>query len=190
MITVLLVLMVIVWIFSCLFLIVVILGQEGKGGGLSGLVGASALGDTLGASAAESTLRRWTRNCAVLFIFLSLILTIIGPRVFKGSIIEKTLGTAPSEEGATPPSEQVTTAPATLPGGMGRPSAAPITVPPTGPVSKPTPSAPVSTPAAAPAVTPGVSALGPVPTPAASAPTPAAAQRTPSAPPAPTPGAR
>ena len=78
----LLILMVIVYVICCLFLIIVILGQEGKGGGLSGLMGASALGDTFGATAAESTLRRWTRNTAIAFVVLSLLLTIVGSRVF------------------------------------------------------------------------------------------------------------
>lgn len=77
------VLMIIVYIISCLFLIVVILFQEGKGGGLSGLAGASALGDTFGASAAESTLRRWTRNTAILFIVLSISITLVGAKVVK-----------------------------------------------------------------------------------------------------------
>lgn len=102
MMTFILVFLVIIYVFVCLFLIVVILGQEGKGGGLSGLLGASALGETLGASTAESVLRRWTRNCAILFIVLSLCLTIVGSRVFTRSILDGATGVEPTEETRLP----------------------------------------------------------------------------------------
>ncbi len=110
---VLLVIMVILYVISCLFLIVIILGQEGKGGGLSGLAGASALGDALGASAAESTLRRWTRNCAILFIVLSLGLTLVGSRVFRQSMFDGKAGAAPGDILESPP--EATTPPLTTP---------------------------------------------------------------------------
>jgi preprotein translocase subunit SecG len=114
-----LVIMLIVYVISCLFLILVILGQEGKGGGLSGLVGSTALGDTLGASAAESTLRRWTRNIAVIFIVLSLSLTIVGSRVIKSSILDGADDVPPPGQMAPSPEEfePLTTPTATTPTG-------------------------------------------------------------------------
>jgi preprotein translocase subunit SecG len=156
----LLVLMVIVYVIVCLFLIVVILGQEGKGGGLSGLIGSSALGDTLGASAAESTLRRWTRNCAILFVVLSLGLTIVGSRIFTGSILDQAGGTLP--EDVTPPQEAITTSTATLPTEAAppvtQPPAAPIGAPATAPAPKPPASTPAPAPVSTPAPTPAPSA--------------------------------
>jgi protein translocase SecG subunit len=119
MLTLILAIMVVLYVFSALFLIVVILGQEGKGGGLSGLVGASALGDTLGASGAENTLRRWTRNCAIMFIVLSMGLTIVGAHVFSGSSSILDAGTVTPAEETNPPPEE-TTGPVTAPGGPGR----------------------------------------------------------------------
>jgi len=167
MMTLLLAVMVILYVIVCLFLVVVILFQEGKGGGLSGLVGASALGDTLGASAAESTLRRWTRNCAIAFIVLSLGLTIVGSRVFTRSILDRA-GVSAAEESATSPSNlEATTAPLAT------------EVPPTEPISAtsgggeksaPSPAKPAPTQAAKPSASP--------PKPAAST----AGQKTPSSP--------
>jgi len=154
----LLIAMVVVYVLSCLFMIVVILGQEGKGGGLSGLIGASALGDTLGASAAESTLRRWTRNSAILFVVLSLGLTIVGARVFTGSPLDLVGGSVPEEEVTEPTQEAITTKPLTA----RQPSqtAPPVSEPPTTPIGKATPAPAPKLPAGTPAP---VSAPAPVP---------------------------
>ncbi|HPS03651.1 MAG TPA: preprotein translocase subunit SecG, partial [Candidatus Sumerlaeota bacterium] len=63
----------IAYIFSAAVLVLVVLVQSGKGGGLSGLVSAgSTLGDTLGATGAEKTLNRWTTYCAVGFIVFNI----------------------------------------------------------------------------------------------------------------------
>jgi preprotein translocase subunit SecG len=148
-----LVLMVIVYVLSCLFLIVVILGQEGKGGGLSGLMGSSALGDTLGASAAESTLRRWTRNAAITFVVLSLTLTVVGSKVFKKSILDEPGGPAAIEQ--APPPGDLTTGPLPM-------SDEDVTVPPEAPISPVTTTdsvaPPVTIPPAAPPTTGPVTA--------------------------------
>ena len=72
----------------CIFLIMVVLLQSGKGGGLSGMLGGgggSALTDTLGASGAEKTLSNWTTYCAVAFLVLSLAITWFGARQAKTS---------------------------------------------------------------------------------------------------------
>ncbi|MCD6384165.1 preprotein translocase subunit SecG [Candidatus Sumerlaeota bacterium] len=78
------------YVFICLFLILLILMQAGKGGGLSGLVGGSALADTFGATGAEKTLSRWTTYLAIVFFVLSIGLTILGARHFrKSSLLEE-----------------------------------------------------------------------------------------------------
>jgi len=128
--TILLYVMIPVYVVSCLFLILVILGQEGKGGGLSGLMGSSALGEALGASAAEATLRRWTRNCAIIFISLSLLLTIIGSQVFtgRGSRIEEIARQLPPESRTTP--EEKVTSPTVTPGVQPPPTTSTVATPP------------------------------------------------------------
>ncbi len=70
------------YVLTCLFMIVVVLMQEGKGGGLSGLVsGSSPLSDTLGAHDAEATLKNWTKYSAVGFMTMAILLTLVGPRL-------------------------------------------------------------------------------------------------------------
>lgn len=92
------------WIMASVVLVMVVLVQSGKGGGLSGLVGAgSSLGDHLGATGAEKTLNRWTSYCAVGFLVLNIALVFMAPKVFKESLIDKvqTVEEAPlGEEGA------------------------------------------------------------------------------------------
>lgn len=70
----------------CFFLILIILLQSGKGGGLSGMLGGSnPLTDTFGSSGAEKTLSKWTTVCAVGFFIMALLLTVMGSRVMKPS---------------------------------------------------------------------------------------------------------
>jgi preprotein translocase subunit SecG len=85
--TILLILLLIIYIPVCILLILVVLAQEGKGGGISGLLsGGSALGDTFGASAGESFYRKWTRNIAVIFLVFTVLLTLVGKEVLKGGV--------------------------------------------------------------------------------------------------------
>lgn len=103
-----------IYFFACLFLILVILAQEGKGGGLSGLGGASAIGETFGFGAASEALRKWTRNAAVVFIVLTVVLTFWGEMIVKSRAekflrgegssapVAATSPTAPSSPGTAP----------------------------------------------------------------------------------------
>jgi len=99
----------ILYICASAVLILVVLVQSGKGGGLSGLVGAgSALGDHLGATGAEKTLNRWTSYCAIGFLLLNIFLVLIGPRVFKGSILDTLQETkTPQQSGKAAPSSSL-----------------------------------------------------------------------------------
>ena len=82
---------------ACVFLILVILLQSGKGGGLSGMLGGgNPLTDTLGATGAEKTLNRWTTACAVIFFLLSLFLTFLGGRIYRRNILSDKLKAAAS----------------------------------------------------------------------------------------------
>lgn len=71
------------YFFITILLVLVILMQSGKGGGLSGLAGATPLADAFGATGAEKTLKRWTTYLATAFFILSIGLTLIGFSVFK-----------------------------------------------------------------------------------------------------------
>lgn len=70
------------FIFSCLWLILVILMQEGKSGGMAGMESASqtpgALTDAFGAGGAQKTLFRVTGWSAGIFFFIALTLTVLG----------------------------------------------------------------------------------------------------------------
>lgn len=102
----------IVYILACIFLILVVLLQSGKGGGLSGMLGGAGgnpLTDTFGASGAEKTLSKWTTVAAVLFFTFSLLLTLMGGGlVKKGSLSEELKNSAAPAEATAPatPGEQ------------------------------------------------------------------------------------
>ncbi len=70
------------FIFACLWLILVVLMQEGKSGGMAGLESASqspsALTDAFGAGGAQKTLFRVTGWSAGIFFFLAISLTVLG----------------------------------------------------------------------------------------------------------------
>ncbi len=128
-------LVLILYVLAAAFLVLTILMQEGKGGGLSGL-GGSAIGDTFGFSNASTELRKFTRYSAIAFFAIALILTFIGEssihnaekEFFKGAQVEETtpekandaVTTATAEETTattaaeetTTPAEATTTAPA------------------------------------------------------------------------------
>lgn len=86
----LLTLILIMYFGVCLFLILVILFQSGKGGGIAGMFGgggASPLTDTFGASGAEKTLSKWTTYCAIAFLVFSLAITWLGAKQTRKSKI-------------------------------------------------------------------------------------------------------
>lgn len=103
-----------IYLLASAFLVLVVLLQSGKGGGLSGLVGAgSSLGDTLGATGAEKTLNRWTTYAAVGFLCLNILLVAVGGQAFNQDELEKIAGDTtaieqpelPVDEAETPPAE-------------------------------------------------------------------------------------
>ena len=99
--------LILVYVSVCGFLILVVLLQSGKGGGLSGLLsGGGGLSDSFGASGAEKTLSHWTTYCAIAFLVVSLALTLLGARHFQKSLFPEEF----YEETPPPPSAQVTPA--------------------------------------------------------------------------------
>jgi protein translocase SecG subunit len=203
MLQILFVLMYLAWLLSSGILILVVLVQSGKGGGLSGLVGAgSTLGDHLGATGAEKTLNRWTSYCAVGFLILNLSLVLLAPKIFKDSPFYRSKAAATQPEKPATPGTDASggtapaTTPAAIPGTAPTPApVAPVTTPaaltpaPTAPVAAtPIPATPTpAPPAAATPATPVPAAPTPAPPAAATPATPVPATPTPAAPIAPTP---
>jgi preprotein translocase subunit SecG len=104
MLTFLFIILFIAWLTASVVLILVVLVQSGKGGGLSGLVGASTtLGDQLGATGAEKTLNRWTTYCAVGFLVLNILLVLLGNAVYRQDVLEDVPDFAAQMEAAQQP---------------------------------------------------------------------------------------
>ena len=83
---------------SCFILIMVILLQSGKGGGLSSLGSANqGIAEAFGSTGAERTLTRWTTYAAVGFIVFALAISLLSSRAVRrsGSIINKPAPTTP-----------------------------------------------------------------------------------------------
>jgi preprotein translocase subunit SecG len=70
----------IIYVLCCLVLVGFILTQEGKGGGLSGVMGAS-MGETFGFGGATATIRKFTSIAAAVFLLFTIVLTFLGERV-------------------------------------------------------------------------------------------------------------
>ena len=74
----------IIYILACLFLVMVVLLQEGKSGGMGGAESVSqapgALQETFGAGGAQRGLFKVTSWTAVIFFVLALALTLLGNR--------------------------------------------------------------------------------------------------------------
>jgi len=114
-----------VYILTCLALIGFILTQEGKGGGLSGVMGAS-MGETFGFGGATTTIRKFTSVAATIFLVLTIALTFLGERVVRrGS--SALFGDAPA---ATAPAVE-TLPDATVPVSGGNTAANSVTIPAT-----------------------------------------------------------
>ena len=72
------------YLVVCGVLISLILAQEGKGGGLSGVMG-SSMGETFGFGGANKTIKKFTSIAATAFLVLSVVLTFIGDAMINSS---------------------------------------------------------------------------------------------------------
>jgi protein translocase SecG subunit len=89
----------IVYFGACLWLILIILLQEGKGGGFGndGSSAPGALSDSLGAGAAEKSLFNMTKYTAIVFFVLAIILTRFGNNPGNQGGVLDDLEDAPSQ---------------------------------------------------------------------------------------------
>jgi len=151
-------------VMACLFLIVVVLLQTGKGADMGAVFGGGS--QTLfGSSGAGNFLTKLTTGIAVMFMLTSLILTYGRSRSASDSLLQRlpdAPAAAPADEAATPPAAGDAAAPAGEQPATGAPAA-----------EAPAPAAPVNEPA--PAAEPQAAAPAPEgdatpPAPAANAP--------------------
>ncbi len=105
-------LLVILYVFVCIFLIVVVLFQQGKGADLAGAFGGGGSSTNFGPRSRTNYLHWVTTGSFVLFVVLSMSLAIIqGNR--GGSVLEKAPPAQESTERSPAPAEMVPGAEAT-----------------------------------------------------------------------------
>ena len=130
--TILFYLIVVLHVIACVFLIAVVLLQQGKGQDLASAFGGGGTQTAFGPRGSATVLSRATAILAGLFMVTSLALTIVRPRV-GGGVLDQV------PEAVTSPSPAATAAPVT----------APVTVP-----AAPQSSLPAEAPAAVPSPAP------------------------------------
>lgn len=87
-------------------LVALVLMQEGKGGGLSGMMGAS-MGETFGFGGASKQIRKYTSVLAGVFMVMAVLLSFLGRSTLSGTA-DRFIGT----DAATMPAPTAPTAPA------------------------------------------------------------------------------
>jgi preprotein translocase subunit SecG len=142
-----------IYVLVCLFLVMVILLQQGKGGDMASAFGGGSSQTAFGARAGATVLSKLTTGAAVLFMVFSLVLAIIGERG-PGSLMQ---GTAPPLPPPSSSPQSPNTVPPTGPGGQpgGAPQQGPESKQPTETPGTTTPQQPPATqPPATPAKPP------------------------------------
>jgi preprotein translocase subunit SecG len=137
--TILFYLIVVLHVIACLFLIAVVLLQQGKGQDLASAFGGGGTQTAFGPRGSATVLSRATTILAGLFMVTSLALSIVRPKA------SGVLDTVP--EAAASPSPAANTAPVTTPAApqsslpAEAPPAAPTTAPAAAPTAAPSPAA-------------------------------------------------
>jgi len=155
----------VIYLGICGVLVTLIMMQEGKGGGLSGVMG-SSMGETFGFGGASKQVRKYTALCATVFMVMTIVLTFLGESTFR-STSSKFIGTdsgtpavapAPAPSAVTPAAGTAAVSEGATPGQVTPANAAPVQV-------NPAESAPVA---------PAESNAAPAPAESSAAPAPAA----------------
>ena len=90
------VLLVILYILVCLFLVMVVLLQQGKGADLAGAFGGGGSQTSFGPRTTTNIMHRMTTGAFILFVVLCLTLTILSGKQ-RGSVMEAVEVAAPAE---------------------------------------------------------------------------------------------
>jgi preprotein translocase subunit SecG len=88
--------LVILYILVCLFLVMVVLLQQGKGADLAGAFGGGGSQTSFGPRTTTNIMHRMTTGAFVLFVVLCLTLTILSGKQ-RGSVMEDVATAAPTE---------------------------------------------------------------------------------------------
>jgi preprotein translocase subunit SecG len=110
-------------VLVCLFLILVVLAQQGKGQDLASAFGGAGSQTAFGARGTATLLSKITAGAAAVFMITSLTLSYLRPAVSERTVVPDT--PAPASETTTPPEAPTTTEP-----GPATESEAPVTPPP------------------------------------------------------------
>ena len=102
-------------IIVCVFLILVVLMQQGKGADWAGAFGGGGSQSTFGARGAGTVLSRATTVAAVLFMVTSLALTILISQPGGSSVIREGAKSKQQQQPQPPAQQQNAPAPATTP---------------------------------------------------------------------------
>jgi preprotein translocase subunit SecG len=110
------VLLITLFVLVCFLLIVVVLLQSGKGGGISGAFGIGQASQTIfGAGGAGNVLTKSTSILGGVFMVLALLMAILsrsGPGTTRRSVLQEAVGTAPAAAPVTPGATPSSTLPA------------------------------------------------------------------------------
>ena len=118
-------------VLVCIFLILVVLLQTGRGADLAGAFGGGGSQTAFGARGATTLLHKLTTVSAILFMATSLLLAIVASRP-EPSVIEDAIpGAVPAAAEQAPAGDAAPPAPGTDPGSPASPPAAEGAVPPT-----------------------------------------------------------
>ena len=103
-------------VIVCIFLVLVVLLQQGKGADWAGAFGGGGSQSTFGARGAGTVLSKATTAAAVIFMITSLALTImIGKQTGGNSVIREGAKQQQQQKQSQPPAQQNAPAPATTP---------------------------------------------------------------------------
>lgn len=146
-------------ILVCIWLIVIVLLQAGKGSGLSGLFGGGSAPEAIFGGGGDNALKKITTFSAVVFLITSTLLYVYVARQGSTSVVRPVAATSTPATQGTTPAASIPTAqtPASQP-----PTAAKTVAVPAAPV-KSAPAAPTAQPVPAPAVQPAASTPAPAP---------------------------
>ncbi len=129
-------------VMVCVFLIVVVLLQRGKGAEIGAVFGGGASSTVFGSRGAGSFLTKLTTGAAVVFMATSLVLAILGHERSSESLLEGGAPTAPAPAEAPSPFAVPPSAPSAP--GAGAPSAPAAPKADAAPEAPPTPAQPAA----------------------------------------------
>jgi len=113
----------VIFVLVCLFLILVVLLQSGKGGDVAAAFGGSGSQTAFGPRGAQKPLEKATVIAAMIFMFLALLFSL--PGIGTHSVVDEGASPSPKPSPASRPAAAPTASPAASPTAAASPAAAP-----------------------------------------------------------------